>query len=192
LETVDRSNISEDRIFTVSNAISVSRLPIAAGIILLHYYNNQSFSWPVAALVVVGIVSDYLDGIIARKFNQVSDLGKALDPICDKIAMAVLFIYVVWLGRIPGWFLGILILRDGIIGWLSIQIKNITGRMPMALFSGKVSINIIVLYWTIAFFAPGAKGVLKAALVASLAIMVFSFIDYIRRYYIIAQQQDFT
>ena len=176
-----------DRIFTVSNVISVARIPIAVAIIYVHWQDNQQINWLVGLLILLGIASDYLDGFLARRLNQVSELGKALDPICDKIATAMLFLYVVWLGRIPVWFLGFMVVRDVVIALGSLWIKQRTGTMPMAINSGKLSLNAVVLYWVVAFGWPGATTALEITQGLALGVMIYSWGDYFYRFYHIAQ-----
>lgn len=176
-----------NRTFTVSNIISLARIPIALGIIYLHWANSQQMNWWVGLLIALGVISDYLDGYLARKLNQVSELGKALDPICDKIATAMLFLYVVWLGRIPVWFLGFMVFRDLMIALGSLWVKKRTGNMPMAINSGKLSLNAVVLYWVVAFGWPGAAGALEITQGLALGVMVYSWAEYFYRFYRIAQ-----
>ena len=176
-----------DRIFTVSNLISVARIPIAVAIIYVHWANSQQINGLVGVLIAAGVISDYLDGFLARRFNQVSELGKALDPICDKIAMAMLFLYVVWLGHIPVWFLGFMVVRDVVIALGSLWVKNRTNTMPMAINSGKLSLNAVVLYWVVAFGWPGANTALEITQGLALFVMMYSWGDYFYRFYHIAQ-----
>jgi len=176
-----------DHIFTVSNVISVARIPIAVAIIYVHWATNQQINWLVGLLIMLGIASDYLDGFLARRLNQVSELGKSLDPVCDKIATAMLFLYVVWLGRIPVWFLGFMVVRDVVIALGSLWIKKRTGTMPMAINSGKISLNAVVLYWVVAFGWPGAATALEITQGLALGVMIYSWGDYFYRYYRIAQ-----
>lgn len=77
-------------IFTVPNLISLFRLMLIP-LFVVTYFNeseNNYYLWSIIIVVVSGI-SDVIDGFIARKFNMISDLGKILDPIADKLTQVV-------------------------------------------------------------------------------------------------------
>lgn len=136
----------------------------------------------IVALVVYGIFSDYLDGFIARKTNNISEWGKVLDPIADKTAAFLLFAYAVWAGLIPLWFFLIEIVRDLIILSGSLYIQRQHGKVAMAAYSGKWSVNALAAYWIAAFFFPEVAALKHVLLGCSLALMILSFVDYIQRF----------
>ncbi|MGM0588102.1 MAG: CDP-alcohol phosphatidyltransferase family protein [Bacteroidota bacterium] len=197
-KTVSTSNIDgkavevTNRWFTWSNMISFSRLFVAFPIIYLYHINGQQADLTVILLVIYGVISDYLDGIVARATGSVSELGKMLDPIADKLAALVLFSYVVWIGRIPLWFFLFGIGRDLLIISGSMWIRSRRGKVPMAVMSGKISVNIMALYWMIAFFAPFATVVLDWLLWTSIVAMVYSFGEYMYRFVQIERGAQFN
>ena len=73
----------KENVLTIPNLLSLFRLLLIPVIVWL-YCVRQDYRWTIVALAVSGL-SDILDGIIARKFNMVSDLGKILDPCADKL-----------------------------------------------------------------------------------------------------------
>lgn len=174
-----------DHFFTWSNFISFTRIFISLPIIYLHYHNNFEISWVIIVLFIYGFGSDYLDGYIARKTDRVSELGKILDPIADKITAFILFVYAVYIGLIPLWFLVVEVLRDLLILGGSIFILRTYDRVPMSVTSGKVSVNALALYWASAFFFPEAAAVHSFLMGMSLALMGYSFFDYLHRFRLI-------
>lgn len=129
-----------------------------------------------------GVISDYLDGLVARKTNTISEVGKIIDPVSDKLCAAILFVYTVWLGWIPLWFLLANILRDVLIMLGSVFIKFKYGKVAMSTMSGKVAVNILALYWIAVFFFREAGLAHTLLLYASALAMFISFIDYFNRY----------
>lgn len=106
---------ASDRVVTVPNLISFARLlmvPVVLVLILRGY--------DVAAVVVlVGAgASDWFDGVIARKFNQTSNLGRFLDPSADRLFIAVTLIGMLVRGLIPWWLVLIIFVRDAVVGLL--------------------------------------------------------------------------
>lgn len=180
------------RVFTLSNFISFSRFLIAFPVVYLHYRNNLAINNTIIALIGYGVVSDYLDGLVARKTNTISEIGKMMDPISDKLCAGTLFIYTVWIGWVPVWFLILFIVRDFCIMLGSAFIKLKYGKVAMSTMSGKISVNIIALYWISVFFFRAETEAHFYLLIASTIIMVFSFFDYIYRYKTIMKGAEFN
>ena len=170
------------KLFTISNFISFSRIFIVIPVVYRHYINVFSVDAIIILLIGYGIISDYLDGFVARKTNTISEIGKMIDPISDKIAAGLLFIYTVVIGWVPFWFLWLFIARDILILIGSSFIKLRYGKVAMSTISGKISINVISLYWISIFFFRSASLAHAILLWASVAIMLFSFIMYLLRY----------
>jgi len=82
--------LKKEQILTIPNFLSLVRLALIPVIVWL-YCEKQNYRGAVAVIVLSGL-TDIADGIIARKFNMVSDFGKILDPIADKLTQAVLLI----------------------------------------------------------------------------------------------------
>ncbi len=75
-------------IFTIPNILSTFRISLIPFIVWYYYDDFKFHMVVVAALVVVSGITDVVDGFIARRFNMVSDVGKILDPIADKLTQA--------------------------------------------------------------------------------------------------------
>lgn len=194
----DTSNIDgkkvlvRDDIFTWSNLISLSRVLIVIPIIYLHMQNNYQVNIAIWALIIYGGISDYLDGLVARWRNEISELGKVLDPIADKLMAFFLFLYTVMLGWIPLWYFFLGVTRDLLIMAGSAQIKKKRGKVAMSIMSGKVSVNIMALYWISVFFFRDAVDIHNFLLAVSAVMMVVSFIAYRKRYNKIMAGADFN
>jgi cardiolipin synthase len=104
----------QGRILTVPNAISVARLagvPVFLWLVL----GPQADGWAVALLIVAGL-SDWLDGVIARAWNQQSRLGQVLDPAADRLYIAATLFGLAIRGIIPWWLVGLLVARELVLG----------------------------------------------------------------------------
>lgn len=104
---------SPDRIWTVPNAISFLRLLMVPVVLLLILTGRD-----VAAVVVLVCsgVSDWVDGVIARKFNQSSRLGRFLDPSADRLFIAVTLIGMAVRDLVPWWLVAVIFARDAVVG----------------------------------------------------------------------------
>lgn len=179
-------------LYTWSNLISLSRVFIALPVIYIHYNNGQQVTWVVIALIIYGFLSDYLDGYVARKLDEISEWGKTLDPIADKLSAFLLFLYTVYIGLIPLWFLVIEIVRDALILGGSIYIKSKHGKVAMAVMSGKWCVNALAAYWMSAFFFPELINVQYFFMGISLTLMFLSLIDYFQRFLEIQKGAEFN
>jgi CDP-diacylglycerol--glycerol-3-phosphate 3-phosphatidyltransferase len=193
LTNIDGEKISvKDHVFTWPNFISLTRLLIVVPVIYLHMRNNFQVDFVITLLIVYGIFSDYLDGLVARTTDEVSELGKMLDPVADKLLAFFLFAYTVWLGWIPVWYFVIGVVRDLMIMAGSAYIKRIRGKVAMAVMSGKISVNIMGIYWVSVFFLRDATDLHTFLMIVSVFMMVFSFIHYLHRFNQIRKGADFN
>ncbi|MAO66433.1 MAG: hypothetical protein CL666_15690 [Balneola sp.] len=180
------------RFFTWSNMISFSRIFIAIPVVYLHYVNDFQITNTMAVLIFYGVISDYLDGYIARKTNTISEMGKMMDPVADKLCALILFIYTVWIGWIPLWFLLFAMARDISIMAGSYFIKKKYNKVAMAIMTGKISVNVLALYWIAVFFFPEATNVHMFLMASSVTLMAISWIDYFNRYRLIMSGAEFN
>lgn len=98
-----------DAILTVPNVLSFLRLlsVVALGVLIIMGLDIAA----VVVLIVFGS-TDWLDGFLARRFNQRSELGTKLDPLADRLYIVVAVVALTVRGIVPWWFLVILLLRD--------------------------------------------------------------------------------
>lgn len=179
-------------IFTWSNFISFTRVLVILPIIYFHIRNDYQINITVTLLIFYAIISDYLDGLVARRLNQVTELGKILDPVADKLIAFFLFGYIVLLGWIPVWFFVVGVVRDLLIMAGSLYIRKVRGKVAMAVMSGKISVNVLALYGFSVFFFPDADSLHNFFMIASLVMMILSFIHYCYRYIQILNGADFN
>ena len=181
-----------DTVLTLSNLISLSRILIVVPVVYLHQKNDLQINNLIISLIIYGVVSDYLDGLIARLTNTISEFGKIADPIADKISAGLLFIYTVYLGWVPLWFMVLFATRDTLIITGSSLIRRKFGKVAMAIMSGKISVNILSLYWISVFFFPEWIEVQFWLMWESVAIMTYSFFDYMHRFRLIMKGAEFN
>lgn len=96
----------------LANQLTIVRI-VAIPLYLLVLYINKDWSNVAATIIfILAGVSDFLDGYIARKYNMITDLGKILDPIADKILVAAALIALIDLDRLYWWIAVIMLARD--------------------------------------------------------------------------------
>lgn len=132
----------QKKILTIPNLLSLFRLCLIPVIVWL-YCGRADYFWTTFTLVLSG-VTDIADGIIARKFDMVSDFGKAFDPVADKLTqMAMLFCLVT---RFPLMLIPLLVLtvKEILAATLNMITIRKTGRVMGAVWHGKL--NTVLLY----------------------------------------------
>ena len=164
--------------FNTANLISVSRIFLTIPSFMLFDSGNKYLG---LIILIIIIITDYADGMVARRLDQVSDFGKALDPISDKIVIMILFLYLLIESEFPMWYIVSLISRDLILAYLSLLVKRKSGTMPEANIPGKIAVNfmaLMVIAWFMAWEDLKIFG-----LWSSIIFLLYSTIVYIRDYY---------
>ncbi|MCY0947027.1 MULTISPECIES: CDP-alcohol phosphatidyltransferase family protein [Streptomyces] len=106
---VQETRVQTDRIFTIPNILSMARL---AGVpLFLWLILAEHDGWALAVLMLSGI-SDYLDGKLARRWNQISNLGRLLDPAADRLYILSTLFGLTYREILPLWLTGALLARE--------------------------------------------------------------------------------
>lgn len=124
---------------TASKITLIRVLMIPLFMVFMYLSGGEQGLWMILSLIVFAVASltDYVDGHIARKYNQVSDFGKFLDPLADKLLVtAAMLIFVQW-GRMPSWVVMIVLTREFAVSGLRMVAAS-GGKVLAAGFSGKV------------------------------------------------------
>jgi cardiolipin synthase len=135
---------NRDRILTIPNGLSVLRL-IGVPVFLWLVLGPHLDGWAVA-LLIGSAATDWLDGKIARAFNQQSKLGEALDPAADRLYIAATLVALAVRNIIPWWLLGLLALRELIVaGALGLLKRKLGFGTLQVSFVGKTA-TLCLLY----------------------------------------------
>lgn len=174
--------VKKQQIFTVPNLLSLFRLLLIPLIVWL-YGTKQAYTEALLVLIL-SAATDIADGIIARKFNLVSDLGKALDPLADKLTqIATLWCLVT---RFPHMWLplAVLMVKELFTGIMSLYAVKKSGQVKGADWHGKLC--TVLLYGTMGLHMLWSTIPLllsKLLMLLCLAVMCLSGILYWYRNY---------
>ncbi|HET9092935.1 MAG TPA: CDP-alcohol phosphatidyltransferase family protein [Acidimicrobiales bacterium] len=124
-----------DRVLTVPNLLSVGRLGLLALFCFLLFGADER----VAAVVVLAVAgaTDFVDGYVARRFHQVSTIGKVLDPTADRIVLGTGVIAIALYGAVPGWLAGVVLGREVVVSLAVVVLAALGARRIDVLWVGK-------------------------------------------------------
>ena len=94
------------------NKLSVARVLCIPAIVTLLHFQEPACRIAAAVLFIIGCLTDFLDGRIARKRNLVTDFGKFIDPVADKLLVLTTLIMLIHLGLMPAWFVIVILCRE--------------------------------------------------------------------------------
>ena len=124
------------RIVTIPNVLSIARLVLIP--VFLWLLGTAQYGWALA-VVIVSSLTDFVDGYIARRFNQVSRIGQLLDPAVDRLFIFSTLIGLAWQQLLPWWLVIVIVLRDVALAVLGIVLAN-NGYGPLPVHHlGKVA-----------------------------------------------------
>ncbi|MCX7737334.1 MAG: CDP-alcohol phosphatidyltransferase family protein [Candidatus Kapabacteria bacterium] len=124
----------------VSNFLSIVRIIL---IIPMSFALINEYLTLALIIAILAYITDLLDGYLARKLNQITELGKILDPLADKMMLASIVIILLYQSKIPFWFGAVLIGRDLLILLGGLMIKNKIKYVPASNLIGKITIDVI-------------------------------------------------
>ena len=165
---------------TLASKITLVRvLLIPAYMATMYLSGGQAGLWMFLSLAIfiVASLTDYVDGYIARHYNQVTDFGKFLDPLADKLlVIAAMSMFCEW-GTFPAWALMIVLTREFAVSGLR-MVAGPKGKVIAAGWSGKVKTfsTMVGLCAMMAF--PGVSFISNIVLVIIVVTTLYSGVEY--------------
>ena len=187
MSVATKNQIGKERVFNVPNQLTVARLLLSVGLFVLlvfEYYLASLFLFAVAAL------TDWLDGYWARKYGQVTTLGRILDPFVDKIIVCGTFIFLaaVPASGVAAWMAVLIVARELLVTALRSFLEGegadfsavMSGKLKMVLQCLAVLVSLYALYHG-APYPPALEWALPVTVWAAVLITVYSGAAYVHR-----------
>ncbi len=174
-----------DRMWTFSNLLSLSRILLVAPLAYCLLADVPDKRPWVALIIALAVLTDFLDGYFARKRHEVSELGKIIDPVADKIAVGATASLMVWTGDLPFWYLVAVVGRDILIllGGLYIKYKKMI--IVQSNWPGKIAVNAIALVLLLSILRVEMLEEFRQVVIwGSVVLMTLSFAWYVQRLFI--------
>ena len=159
--------------------LRVIMIPFFVAALLYDGGANQNMRYVAAALFIIASLTDMLDGKIARKYNLVTNFGKFMDPLADKLLVCSALICMIELRELPAWMVIIIISREFIISGFRLVASD-NGVVIAASYWGKFKTTFKMIGVVLLIFNIPALSTLTTIIVwIALALTVISLVDYI-------------
>ena len=162
------------------NKLTIFRVILIPFFVVLLLFDITAYDkWIALAIFIIASLTDFLDGHIARKYNLVTNFGKFMDPLADKLLVCSAMICLVELSRIPAWVVIVIIAREFIISGFRLVASD-NGVVIAASYWGKfkTTFQILMICLMIADLEPLAL-ITQIVMWVALALTVISLVDYL-------------
>ena len=161
--------------------IRVCLIPFFVAALLFDHGNNYTMRIVANVLFIVASLTDLFDGKIARKYNLVTNFGKFMDPLADKLLVCSTLICLIELGQLPAWVVIIIISREFIIsGFRLVAADN--GVVIAASYWGKFKTTFQMAAVILMIFnIPALTLVTNIVVVIAVALTIISLVDYVAK-----------
>lgn len=172
------------QIFSIPNILGYFRI-LLLPLIVWRYVTADSIAEFHMAAVIIGIsgITDFLDGFIARKFNMITNLGKIVDPVADKLTQAAIVFSLSFRFQ---WLIPVVVLfviKEGVMGIMGVILLKKGKMLNGAKWFGKVSTAVLYVVMFILILAPNIQEqIANTLIVLSGFLLLMSFILYIPVY----------
>lgn len=170
------------RIWTIPNLISIARLLLLLPLTVILLLEQQ-YMWSLVAMVLLA-VTDWLDGYLARRLNQVTEFGKAMDPIADRVSVAVIGLALMIVGVLPAAFVIVIVATDVVVALVAMTLYRGNPGVPVTRV-GKLRTAVLLVALPLLIFGAGLDNsvvVLSGLILMAIGCIghVVAGIDYIK------------
>ena len=160
-----------------ANKITMVRVLLIPVFLTLLYLDFKYSTYAALAVFIIAALTDVADGIIARTRDQVTDFGKFMDPLADKVLTFAAMLWFIEIGLLPAWLVLIVIVREFTVTGIRL-VAAAQGRVIAAIISGKIK-TIVTMVCLIAMFLPLTDWMLIVCWVLICVTTVVSGIEYL-------------
>ena len=161
---------------TTANKLTLCRVVMIPIFLVLLYVDFTGHLWAALAVFILASVTDFIDGYVARHYHQITDFGKFMDPLADKLLVMSAMAWFVEVARMPAWAFFVVIARElAVTGLRLVAVEQ--GRVIAAAKSGKVKTACTMVGIILMLIFPNAT--LRLVCVAVILVTtIYSGIEY--------------
>jgi CDP-diacylglycerol--glycerol-3-phosphate 3-phosphatidyltransferase len=185
--------INFNEIKTKSNLLSLLRLFLAIPFwFMLDNFQSDTVRYATFGLCIFSSITDILDGYLARKYNEVTEMGKIIDPLADKINISVIIIKLFMIGEISSTYFLLIVGRDVLIFIGGIFVTRIVGKVLPSNILGKITVtNIGIIILLIMLNIDRHIWIFKGLYYLSILLVFVSFFVYVYRAIEFIKKKDY-
>ena len=175
---------------SIPNLLSIFRIILLPVFVLVFIFVEPEYYYWLAVILVVSGLSDILDGLIARKFHQVTQLGKFLDPLADKLTVATVLACLVFLHPQVLFVLVVYVLKELLMGGGFLLLSKKKIALESSKWFGKMATVVTYIVMFLLIIIPNISDTWMVVLnTLVVAVTVFSFVMYAVEFVKICQRQ---
>ena len=159
---------------TTANKITLLRIILVPVFLILEYTGHTVSAFVV---YVLASLSDLADGYIARHYNQITDFGKFMDPLADKMLVLSAMCFFVEKGQMPGWIVAVVLFREFAVSGLRLLAVE-QGRVIAAAWSGKIKTGCTMVGLALMLLFGQSKALCTVVSIVILVTTVYSGVEY--------------
>ncbi len=167
--------------WTIPNALSILRILLVLPFLAAIFSSGADARWWALFWMGLGVLTDKLDGDVARWTHSESEWGRILDPLADKVGVGAVALALLIKGWLPLWFVVVLLFRDTVILIGGLVIKQKTGEVIPSNMAGKWAVGVIggtLIVAIVDYTTP----FLSYCIGLSLAMVALSTAGYLKRF----------
>jgi len=172
-----------NKIFNASNSLSFLRLLLVIPAwFAFNNFDDNLARYSVAAIGVIATITDILDGYLARKLNQITEFGKVIDPLADKVLIVFVVFNLFLQGEIPEYYFDMIIARDVLILIGGLIVSKKIGKVLPSDYLGKATVLSIAFVLLMILLNVDSKSLPYLILYYLSIVLIFaSFANYLIR-----------
>ena len=165
-------------LYTIPNLMGYFRILLIP--VFCYFYIKKQAYLLAAGIVLISSLTDLFDGYIARRFNMVTELGKALDPVADKLTHAALALCLAFRYPLMWALLALMAVKEGYMGIMGLYFLKRGKMLDGAMWFGKVCTALLFVVLLVLFFFPHLPlAAVNALILITMADMLFTLCMYI-------------
>jgi CDP-diacylglycerol---glycerol-3-phosphate 3-phosphatidyltransferase len=162
------------------NVVSVVRIALIPAVVALIVRDTDPAQWCAAVIFVLGAATDFLDGYLARRHEMTTATGAWLDPLSDKLLVAVPAVVLSLRGEFPWWASAVIVAREVAVTWLRWRLDQRGGvSMPASRVAKLKTVSqLTAVGMAIAPLPTSWDGIVLAVTVVAVVLTVYSGLEY--------------
>jgi CDP-diacylglycerol--glycerol-3-phosphate 3-phosphatidyltransferase len=174
--------MSSNKVFNVSNSLSFLRLLLVIPAWIAFSNFDQTSRYIVAGIGIFAAITDILDGYLARKLNEITEFGKIIDPLADKVLVVFVVLNLFLIGDIPEYYFYLIVARDFLILIGGLIVSKKLGKVLPSDYIGKAAVLAISFTLLMILLNIDKQSFPYLILYYSSILLIFiSFINYVKK-----------